>query len=91
MNNYAVGTQVTMQATFTDVASGNLVDPTTVECKVMAPSREISVCTANRSSLGIYTANFTTSEFGVHSFKFQGTGNCQASAFGSFAATGVFL
>ena len=89
-NEYAVGTQVTMQAVFRDIVTGNLVNPTTVECKVMQPNREVVVCTANNVSTGTFTATFTPSIIGGHSYKFQGTGNCQVADFDAFNATGLF-
>ena len=89
-NEYAIGTQVTMQATFTDAVTGNLTNPTTVSCVVMQPDRSQVACTANNVTTGIYTATFIPTQIGGHNYKFQGTGNCQVAGFDSFNATGLF-
>lgn len=87
--SYAVGTLVTLQGTFKDL-NGALVDPTAVEVEVIQPNRAIFACAATRASQGVYTALFTPTLIGGHSYKFQGTGNCQISAFGDFLVTGRF-
>ncbi len=87
--SYPIGTQITLQGTFKDIA-GNLIDPTTVTCVVRTPDREEVSPSVTHASLGVYTANFTPSIIGGHSYKFQGTGNCQVAAFNNFQATGIF-
>jgi hypothetical protein len=89
MSIYAIGTAITLKGTFKDV-NGVLTDPTTVECDVIQPNRQVSTITASKVSTGVYTATFTPMQPGGHSYKFSGTGNCQVAGYNDFQVIGSF-
>ena len=78
MNNYVIGTRVTLSADFKDLA-GTLVDPTTVTAKVMQPDGVVATLTATKVSVGKYEADFMPSQEGLHTYRFEGTGTCIAA------------
>ena len=88
-NTYSIGTLVQLQGTFTDI-NGALIDPTTVVCTVETPSLNVVTVATTKASTGVYTANYTPQVAGTHSYKFQGSGSCTVSSFGTFTAKGSY-
>lgn len=76
INYYRRGQKVRVQCEFT--VDGVLTDPTTVVCKVMDPSRNVSVETATKSSTGTYYVDIVTDEIEEWVVRFEGTGACVA-------------
>ena len=82
MNLYRVGNVVQLTGTFTD-PSGDLVDPSTVVCKVSDPEGNATTPPVSRASVGIYTATMTIADdaaaAGVWVYRFEGTGTFVAA------------
>ena len=73
-----------LTGTFTDISS-NYIDPTTVTCFVETPDNNVQSFTYSsgsvvKQSTGIYYYDFTITMSGIHTYRFEGTGVCQAGA-----------
>lgn len=94
MNYYKLGQKVRMVGTFK--VNGVLTDPTTVTCKVMDPSKNVSTYvygTNNelvKDSTGVYHVDVVTDEKKQWSFRFEGTGACVAVDEDDFGVTTKF-
>ena len=83
LNSYAPGNTVTLQGTFTDVATGALVDPTTIVCRTRDPAyNEVtySGVAVARVSTGVYQTVVTPVLPGTWWYRFEGTGGVVAAA-----------
>ena len=91
MNQYIVGTLVTMTVTFRD-ANGSLVDPTTVTAEIRLPDQTVVDLTSGiaHPSTGVYSANYLTSQNGLHQYRFNGAGTVKAAQEGAFTAQTSF-
>lgn len=69
-----LGDEVKLTATFTDEASGALVDPTTVLITVYSPRQKMTTLTQQHPSLGVYTAVFQPTHSGSWHVRVAGTG-----------------
>lgn len=76
INTYRKGQKVRVTCQFK--VNGTLTDPTTVTCKVMDPSRNISTPTPVNQSVGIYYVDIVTDENKEWNVRFEGTGACVA-------------
>lgn len=73
-SDYAVGTEVVLEATFRDDV-GDLADPTTVTCRVINPlGVEADVTPVTNPSIGVYRAVQLADEGGIWRFRFKGVG-----------------
>ena len=80
LNTYTPGALIRLSAAFT--VSGVATDPTTVTCVVRAPDgTETTYATPTKDSVGNYHVDhdLTAAKSGVWTYKFTGTGACQAA------------
>lgn len=89
MNQYTVGTNIVLTATFRD-ATGALADPTAVTATIMLPNGTKAIVAATKTAVGIYTANYTPTVNGLHGYRFEGAGAVVAAAEGAFLAQTTF-
>lgn len=84
---YIIGTQIQLNSTFQD-AFGNLVDPSTVTATILTPDGVETDISGSviRQSQGVYAADFTPVQRGLHQFRFAGSGAVIAANEGNFIA-----
>lgn len=84
-NAYDIGDLVEVSAAFADV-DGAATDPTSVVCKVCDPLGVITTLSASHDSTGAYSAevDLTDAYPGEWTYRFAGTGVCQAAEEKSF-------
>ena len=90
-NTYDVGNQVQLAAVFTNTA-GAATDPTAITLRVRLPDNSVQTYTyaaaqVVKSSTGNYYYNYTTTQYGVHYYRFEGTGALTAASDNSFTVT----
>lgn len=73
-----------LTGTFTDI-NGNPIDPTTVTCFVETPDGVVQDFTYSsgaviKVSTGVYYYDYSITQSGIHAYRFEGTGVCQAGA-----------
>lgn len=78
-NTYSIGDLVQITATFTDVDTGDLINPTTVTFTVRAPDGTQTTPSASNTSTGIYQAQIDITEAGIWRWRATGTGSAQAA------------
>jgi hypothetical protein len=85
INSYDRGALIKLTATFKNDV-GTLTDPTTVVVTVVDPLGATTNPSASKSSTGIYTVtvDLTNATPGTWTYKFQGTGTCQAAEWAAF-------
>jgi hypothetical protein len=88
---YDIGDRPRVTATFTDLA-GTVVDPTIITCALKYPNGTTTVTYTfgvdgdlQRTSIGIYTLDFTITQAGGYGYKFNGLGAIVASVQGRIA------
>jgi len=86
-DTYTPNTIVQLTATFTAVASGADVNPTTVVFTVRAPDGTQTTPSVSNPSTGIYTTSVTVTEAGVWAWRAKGTGAATAQQDGQFIVT----
>ena len=89
MNNYVLGTRITLQGSFTSVA-GAPVDPTTVVAKVLQPDGVIVDLTPTKTTTGNYEVDWVPVQEGLHTYRFAGTGTCIAADEQTFMTRSAF-
>ena len=91
MNGYVIGTRLTLNGLFTDPA-GAPIAPTTVEAKIMQPDGVILDLTGGVTTptTGTYVVDFTPTQEGLHTYRFQGTGACVAADEQTFTTRTAF-
>ena len=80
LNTYTPGALIRLSAAFT--VSGVATDPTTVTCVVRAPDgTETTYATPTKDGVGNYHVDhdLTAAKGGVYSYRYTGTGACQAA------------
>lgn len=70
-----IGTELPLRATFTDLITGQLVDPSTIVLKVKDPTGTVTDYTPTRQSLGVWSYNYLFSVAGVYFYRFEASGN----------------
>ncbi|HUY10589.1 MAG TPA: hypothetical protein VMW80_14300 [Candidatus Dormibacteraeota bacterium] len=95
MATYRQGTLVLVQAEFYSAppppgGDGVLTDPTSISLSYTAPDGEHGPFVPTRVSVGLYTYQIDTTAFagGSVTYKFTGTGACQAVGLNSFKIAG---
>lgn len=94
INYYRKGQKVRVTCQFK--VDGALTDPTTVTCKVMDPSRNVSTYVYGtdaalvKESTGVYHVDIPTDETKEWSVRFEGTGTCVAVEELTFGVSTVF-
>jgi len=88
---YNIGDKVRLQGTLEDSVGAEL-DPSTVTVKVVSPDGTLTTytyagSTVIRSALGIYYADYTPTEAGIHHYLFQSTGTGQAAEESTFSVS----
>lgn len=90
MNQYIVGTQMSLKVTFTD-SVGTLVNPTAVTGEIILPDQTTEEFeTITNPSTGIFVQLFTPTQNGLHQYRFAGTGAVIAAQEGNFLAQTSF-
>lgn len=82
-NHYMLGNVIRLTATFTVSSVATDPSPTPV-CTVKLPDETTSTPSVTRTATGIYTADFTSTQAGKHSYRWAGEGSAKAAAEGSF-------
>lgn len=79
LSNYYPGDLVKLTATF--AVSGVATDPTSVTCTVIDPAGTETTPATTKDSVGNYhaTVDLTAAKSGVWTYKFTGSGACQAA------------
>lgn len=79
LNNYDIGALIKLTATF--AVAGVATDPTAVTCTVIDPSGTETTPATTKDSTGNYhaTVDLTSAKSGVWTYKFTGSGTCQAA------------
>jgi hypothetical protein len=90
LNQYTVGDQVRLEATFRD-EDGDLADPTTVTGEIRTPDQVDAALSIVRESLGVYYALFTVAQNGLHEYRIEGAGAIIAAAESQFTGQGMFV
>lgn len=94
INYYKKGQKVRVTCLFK--VAGVLTDPTTVTCKVMDPSRNVTTYVYGtdaalvKDSIGTYHVDIVTDETKEWNFRFEGTGTCVAVEESTFGVGTVF-
>lgn len=78
-NTYSIGDLVELTATFTTVATGDDIAPTTVVITVEAPNGATSTPDVSNPSTGVYTAEVSITLPGTYRWRAVGTGAAQAA------------
>lgn len=89
MNEYITGTSVRIKSQVTDPIAGGLVDPSALILSVMTPDgivADVSTLIV-KDEVGIYHADYITSQVGVHRYSWAGSGTVAAVGKGSFKTT----
>lgn len=85
MNRYQKGDNVRCLATFTNVSTGAVADPSTVTFSVRSPSGVITTYTYGtdaevvKSSTGVYYVMVDANEVGIWHYRFASTGTGKAA------------
>lgn len=85
LSKYKVGQVIRIRISFTEVSSGNLVDPTTITAYYQKPSKETTVLVYEtddelvRESLGIFYTDISLTEGGRWNYRFKGEGDVFAA------------
>lgn len=79
-NTYSVGDLVQLTATFTAVATGATINPTTVDFYVKKPNGTTLTPIPSNPSLGVYTTQVSIDEAGEWLWRVTGTGAAQAAS-----------
>lgn len=84
-----MGNLLNLSGTFTAVAGGAYVDPTTVTCRVKLPNGMVSDISSSvtKSGIGQYTAQYLPAMIGQHAYEYIGTGAVQAAQLGYFVVS----
>jgi len=94
INYYKMGQKVRVTCEFK--VSDVLTDPTTVKCKIMDPSRNVTTYVYGtdaelvKDSTGLYHVDIVTDEVQEWNFRFEGTGSCVAVEESTFGVRTVF-
>lgn len=94
MNYYKLGQKVRLIVNFK--VNGVLTDPTTVTCKIMDPSKNVTTyiygtdAALVKDSTGIYHVDVVTDEKKQWNYRFEGTGVCTAVEESAFGVQTVF-
>ena len=94
INYYKKGQKVRVRCTFT--VDGVPTDPTTITCKIMDPSRNVTPYVYGtdgelvRDGTGVYHVDVVTDETQEWNFRFEGTGICTAVEESTFGVQTVF-
>ena len=84
---YNIGDLLRLKTTFTSL-TGTLVDPTSIQLKVKAPSGTVTTytypSTVTKESAGVYYHDFAVTESGTHYYNWQGSGAFTAADESSF-------
>lgn len=89
MNNYPIGTKITVSVTFKDNATLVVGDPTKVLLRVTAPTGTevdytLALSTLSHPATGVYQATITPRIPGVWAYRWEGTGAIVAASEGRF-------
>jgi hypothetical protein len=94
MNYYKLGQKVRLIVNFK--VNGVLTDPTTVTCKIMDPSKNVTTYVYGadaalvKDSIGVYHVDVITDEKKQWNYRFEGTGVCTAVEESAFGVQSVF-
>lgn len=80
MRQYLIGNEITLTATFSDVATGALTDPSDVVCRLLAPDGTESDLTPTSSATGIWSASSTPTMPGAWKYRWEATGTSVIAA-----------
>lgn len=87
MNKYLIGNTVRISALFTDAASA-AIDPASVSIKIKKPGGSlISETALENPSVGTFYYDYVPDMTGIYYYRFEGTGNMDSAAEGSFEIT----
>lgn len=81
MVDVMLGARVAVECSFR--VAGVLADPTVITCIVKAPSGDVSTYVypapeLSRDAVGVYRAEFSTTQTGAYWVRFEGTGDVEA-------------
>lgn len=88
-NTYDIGDKVKLRVEFTDVDTGDFVDPTTVTAKVKDPLGTVTLYIVTggqivRDELGKFSLEIEPAKEGPWSYRFEGTGANKGAAESTF-------
>lgn len=88
MNEYITGNVIVITGAFAN-AAGEADDPSNVYCKVKLPNGTVQDVSSTivKQSTGNYTANFSPSLVGLHTYEWLGTGAIVAATQVQFYVT----
>lgn len=84
---YEIGDSIRLSVTFTDAISGALVNPTSVALTLRLPDGTNANTLLVNPSTGNYHADYLTTQPGVHSYRWAGTGANAAASEGVFVVS----
>ena len=85
-NIYLIGNVVRLTANFS--VAGTATDPSPAPvCTVKAPGGGTSTPSVTKSATGVYFADFTPTEAGLHTYRWAGEGTAKSAAETTFFAT----
>lgn len=89
MNQYTAQTTIRLAVTVTATIGGALTDPTTVTLSMRNPDHSIDDLTSAvvRDSVGVYHAEVTPTELGLHMYEWRGSGAVSVASIGQFLVT----